>query len=322
MNFLNDNFISEALVFVFKWLGQFINDYGLLIILLTLLIKLVTLPLDIKQRSSSRQMTLISDEVKNIQKRYANNPDQANRKVQELYKEKNVKPMAGCWPMLVTMVLLFAFYGALRVLATEQTVSIFLRAVENGAETIELPRFLWVRNIFQADSGTVSALPTAESFLSFIQQNANYITPSALKSMVDGGILSFSNGTMVIGSEFETIRSAILTANGCMQNGVEVYNNGWFILPLLSAATLFFQSWISTKLGGNNAANAEAAQTNKMMMWMFPLMSFFICLSSNSIFSLYWVFSSLYSIALTVITSMVYKKQDKNIKITAENFRK
>ncbi len=322
MNFLNDNFISEALVFVFKWISEFISDYGVLIILLTLLIKLVTLPLDLKQRASSRQMSLISEEVKGIQKRYANNPDQANRKVQELYKEKKVKPMAGCWPMIVTMVLLFAFYGALRVIATEQTISIFLRAIEEGAETIELPRFLWVRNIFQADSGTVSALPTAESFLSFIQQNANYVTPTALKTMVDGGLISLADGVMKVGPEFEGIRSAILTANGCMADGVEIYNNGWFVLPVLSAATLFFQSWITTKLGGSAAATPESQQQSKMMMWMFPVMSFFICLSSNSIFALYWVFSSVYSIALTVITSMVYKRQDKNKKITAENFRK
>ena len=63
MNFLYDNFISEAIVFVFKWVVGFINDYGLTIIALTLLIKLLMLPLDLKQRASSRKMSLSSAEV-------------------------------------------------------------------------------------------------------------------------------------------------------------------------------------------------------------------------------------------------------------------
>ena len=139
MNFLYDNFISEAIVFVFKWVVEFISDYGLTIVLLTLLIKLLMLPFDLKQRASSRKMSLITAEVQSIQKRYANNPEQMNRKVNELYKERGVSPMAGCWPMLISMVFLFAFYGALRVIATEQTVAIYLKAVQDGAESIQLP---------------------------------------------------------------------------------------------------------------------------------------------------------------------------------------
>ena len=164
MNFLYDNFISEAIVFVFKWVVGFINDYGLTIIALTLLIKLLMLPLDLKQRASSRKMSLISAEVQSIQKRYANNPEQMNRKVSELYKERGVSPMAGCWPMLISMVFLFAFYGALRVVATEQTISIYLKAIQDGAESIQLPSWLWIRNLFQADSGMASALPKAQEF--------------------------------------------------------------------------------------------------------------------------------------------------------------
>lgn len=321
MNFLNDNFISEGIVLVFKWFFNFLGDYAVVLIILTIIIKLITLPLDLKQRSSTRKMSMISAEVQSIQKRYANNPDQMNKKVNELYKERGVSPMAGCWPMLVSMVLLFAFFGALRVIASEQTISIYLRALQDGAENVKLPSMLWVKNMFQADNGMTSVLPKADVFLSFIQQNANYITPGAMKSLVDGGLLNLSSGTMQIGAQYETVRAAILTANGCMEGGKEIFNNGWFVFPILSAGLLFLQQKLTEKLGGAPAAQMDNQQS-KMMMYMFPLISVMICLSSNAMFALYWVMSSVLAIALTVGTSLYYKHKDKNKEITAENFRK
>ena len=321
MNFLNDNFISEGIVLVFKWFFDFVGDYAVVLIILTILIKLITLPLDLKQRSSTRKMSMISAEVQSIQKRYANNPDQMNKKVNELYKERGVSPMAGCWPMLVSMVLLFAFYGALRVVASEQTISIYLRAMHDGAENVTLPGMLWIRNIFQADNGMTAVLPKANEFLSFVQQNANYITPGAMKTLVDGGLISLSGGTMQIGAEYEAVRAAILTANGCMEGGKELFNNGWFVLPVLSAGMLFLQQKLSEKLGGT-PTTTENQPGGKMMMYMFPVFSIMICLSSSAMFALYWVMSSVLAIALTVGTSLYYKHKDKHKEITAENFRK
>ena len=59
MNFLNDNFISEGIVLVFKWFFDLVGDYAVVLIILTILIKLITLPLDLKQRSSPRKMSMI-----------------------------------------------------------------------------------------------------------------------------------------------------------------------------------------------------------------------------------------------------------------------
>ena len=54
MGFLSDNFISEGIVFVLKWVFELVNDYSITIILLTIAIKLVTMPLDLKQRASEK----------------------------------------------------------------------------------------------------------------------------------------------------------------------------------------------------------------------------------------------------------------------------
>ena len=114
MGFLSDNFIADGIFVVIKWMFEFIHDYSIVILLITLAIRIVVLPLDIKQRKNTRMMANLGPEMESLKKRYANNPDQMNRKMQELYRERNVKPMAGCLPMILQLFLLFAFFGALR----------------------------------------------------------------------------------------------------------------------------------------------------------------------------------------------------------------
>ena len=119
MNFLYDNFISDFLVIVIEWIFQFVGEYSITIILAMLFVRFVLMPLDLKSKRSMKQMAALGPEVESLKKRYANNPEQLNKKVQQLYKERGVSTMAGCLPMLVTLLLLSAFYGALRTIATE-----------------------------------------------------------------------------------------------------------------------------------------------------------------------------------------------------------
>ena len=81
MNFLNDNFIAEGLAIALKWLNSYVGHYAIAIILMTIAIRLVLLPLDIKQRRNSYKMSSMAAEIEGIKQRYANNPDQANKKV-------------------------------------------------------------------------------------------------------------------------------------------------------------------------------------------------------------------------------------------------
>lgn len=113
MNFLYDNFISDFLVIVIEWIFQFVGEYSITIILAMLFVRFVLMPLDLKSKRSMKQMAALGPEVESLKKRYANNPEQLNKKVQQLYKERGVSTMAGCLPMLVTLLLLSAFYGAL-----------------------------------------------------------------------------------------------------------------------------------------------------------------------------------------------------------------
>lgn len=91
-----------------------IGSYGLAIILLTILIKIVLYPLTLKQMKSMTMMQQLAPKVKEIQDKYkSKDPQKMQQKIMELYKEHNVNPMAGCLPLLIQMPILIALYRAL-----------------------------------------------------------------------------------------------------------------------------------------------------------------------------------------------------------------
>lgn len=88
-------------------------SYGLAIILITLIIKLVLFPITHKQMKSMRAMQALQPRVKWLQEKYADDPKLSQQKMMEMYKEHGVNPLGGCLPLLIQMPIFIAFYQAL-----------------------------------------------------------------------------------------------------------------------------------------------------------------------------------------------------------------
>jgi YidC/Oxa1 family membrane protein insertase len=104
------DFIARPLGMLLKVIFDFIGDYGYSIIIFTVLVKVLLLPLNIKQTESTKRMNEISPKMKEIQEKYKNDKEKLNQKLMELYKEYNYNPASGCLPALVQMPILFALY--------------------------------------------------------------------------------------------------------------------------------------------------------------------------------------------------------------------
>ena len=96
----------------FDFLGRFINNYGLVILLMTLLIKLIISPLTIKSYKSSAKMQVIKPEVDKLNQKYPNEKDAMKKQqaMMDLYQKAGISPMGGCLPMLLQMPILFAMF--------------------------------------------------------------------------------------------------------------------------------------------------------------------------------------------------------------------
>ncbi|MGZ5291016.1 MAG: YidC/Oxa1 family membrane protein insertase [Actinomycetota bacterium] len=93
---------------------ELIPNYGVTIIALTVLIRLVLLPLGIRQVRSMQHMQIIQPKVKQLQQKYKGNKQRQQEEIMKLYKEYGVNPFSGCWPVLLQFPILIAMYSVLR----------------------------------------------------------------------------------------------------------------------------------------------------------------------------------------------------------------
>ena len=99
---------------ILAWIYQVVGNFGVSIIILTLLIRIVLLPLGIKQIKSMGAMQAIQPKIKEIQKKYKGNKQKAQEETMKLYKEAGVNPLGGCLPLLLQFPILIAMYAVIR----------------------------------------------------------------------------------------------------------------------------------------------------------------------------------------------------------------
>lgn len=107
--------IARPLLFVLKFFYQYIGNYGVAIILLTVIIKALFWPLTQKTYSSMKGMQKLQPEMQKIREKYKNDRERLNRELMELYRKNRVNPLGGCLPMLVQIPVFFALYKVLLI---------------------------------------------------------------------------------------------------------------------------------------------------------------------------------------------------------------
>ncbi|MFQ6059117.1 MAG: YidC/Oxa1 family membrane protein insertase [Anaerolineae bacterium] len=101
-----------------KFLSGLTGSYGIAIILLTAIIRLLTMPLTLQQLRSSKAMQELQPKLQALQKKYGKDREKLSQEQMKLYREAGVNPLAGCLPMVIQMPVWFGLYYALRNLAT------------------------------------------------------------------------------------------------------------------------------------------------------------------------------------------------------------
>ena len=128
-------FLCRPMLALLNWLKEFSGSYGLAIILLTIIVKLVLWPLIHKGNKSMRRMQKIQPKLQELKAQYKDNPQLFNQKMMELYREEKVSPMGGCLPMLLQFPVFIALYSTL----------------EAAVELRNVP-FLWAKDLSQPDA--------------------------------------------------------------------------------------------------------------------------------------------------------------------------
>lgn len=106
--------ISNLFGYILNFIYQFVQNYGVSIILFSILLKLILLPLSIKQQKTMKKTAKIQVKMKEIQEKYKNDQIKMNQEMMDLYKKENMSPFSGCLTSIIQIVLLFAMFGLVR----------------------------------------------------------------------------------------------------------------------------------------------------------------------------------------------------------------
>lgn len=107
-------FLSNIFGYLLNFFYNLIGNYGIAIILFSLVVKLLMIPLSIKQQKSQAKSIKLQDEMKQIQFKYKNDPEKLNQETMALYKRENMSPFSGCLLAIIQMILLFSVFYMVR----------------------------------------------------------------------------------------------------------------------------------------------------------------------------------------------------------------
>lgn len=112
-NSLWDKYLVIPLSDLLDWFHKQLGGYGLSILIVTFLVRLLIFPLFLKQQKSTKAMQEIQPQINKIRDKYKGDKQKVQQKTMEVFKENGVNPMAGCMPMLIQLPVMFAFYQAI-----------------------------------------------------------------------------------------------------------------------------------------------------------------------------------------------------------------
>ena len=339
---------------ILAWIYGIVGNYGVAVVVFTLLIRTILTPLEISSRKGMRKMSEIQPKLNALQQKYGKDQAKLQQKQQELMRKEHYNPLSGCLPMLIQWPILFIMFYAMRDVANNNIIGQAFTFLQGQTPTYE--PFLWVKNVFMPDSPFKTAAVDAASLmsataatwkevianldaaqLSRIVENIKAAVPAAAE-LAQEQILDFSSN----GAVRTTVESYIMPALQSMPayisatapvSGwagvnfllfkVTLYQqfNGLLILPILSGVTQVMMTKLNPAMQTQPAAGQSAQQSNSMnnfMKYFFPLFSVFICLTSNAGFALYWCAINVFATGQSILINKYLESKDAKTAIAEE----
>ena len=294
--------------YLLDWLYTFTNNYGLALILFSLIVKLVLLPMSVKSKKSMLKMSRLSPQVKALEAKYGDDKQKYQLAVQQMYKEEGVSMGGGCLWSFIPLLILLPLYNVIR-----EPITYMMHNSRSISEAI------------------VAFLQASGENLG---KNAYYAQLAAAGHIGDYADKLREVLQSIMGSDVKiNLQAMNFQFLGIDLAGIPTFRfwdcEGWseiglFLIPVVSAGLQAVSMWISQKMNNQVATNADgeqdadaaktANQTNATMMLMMPLMSLWIGFSMPAAISIYWiaqaVFGAVQDYFLTKHYRKVYEEED------------
>lgn len=298
------SFFANIFGYLLNFIYNFVNNYGLAMILFTLVIKIAMLPLSIKQQKMLKKSSKLQEKMKVLQFKYKNDPEKLNQEMMNLYKEEKMNPFSGCLSTIIQFILLISIFYMVRSPIT------YMKKVDTNVVNT------YVQQLKDDGKEVSAAYPEID-----IIRELDYLKEK--------------------NSDDETIKNMSFNMNflGLDLSKIPQQNLGdWtvYIIPVLYILSSFVSIKLTNTMQSKNKKDNSVidvtdkpnkddkklikmeetqaedefdamAQTNKMMYWMMPIMSVSISLVAPLGLALYWLVNNITMIVEKLVLNKIIK---------------
>ena len=307
-------FISELFGYILNWLYGLVNNYGLAIIIFSILLRVILIPITIKQQKSMKKSAVLQEKMAEIQKKYKNNPEKLNQETIELYKREKMSPFSGCLTSILQLVIILAVFWLVSQPLT------YMKRID--PQIIETYTNEMKESGFNANNSYVqiSVLDYAETKYQEIEEQ---LKQENVENREDLENKKIDYNQLRLNMEFLGIDLSKVPTQSL---------NDWrvYIIPGLYVITSFISIRLTTMTQKKKKKkediveeNGEAKEEpdpmeqmqamNKSMTYMMPIMSVMIAVIAPLGLALYWLMSNILMIMeRLVINKIMESKEEKD----------
>ena len=297
-------FFANIFGYLLQFVYHLVNNYGLAIILFTVIIKILLLPLSIKQQRSMKKSAELNEKMKVLQFKYKNDTEKLNQEMMNLYKSENMSPFSGCLTAIIQLLLLLSIFYLVRSPLTymekipTESINNYVQQLKDDGKTISqvYPEIDLIR-----EYQTIKEKNPEDANVEKINIQMNFLGLDLSKipqqNMTDYTVYIIP--VLYILSSFISIR--MTTAMQEKQNKANKEKK--------EQKEVQIDGTTGKELVPQEEENEMDAvmQTNKMMSWMMPIMSISIAFVAPLGLALYWLVSNILMIVERIILDKIIK---------------
>lgn len=289
-------FIASLFGYVLNFLYNLVQNYGLAIIIFTLLLKVFLLPLSVKQQKAMKKNSKMQEEMQKLQVKYKNDPQMLNQEVMQLYKREKVSPFSGCLSSILQFVIFISvFYLVSRPLSymkkiDPEVIKNYTTEITESGESSSYPEIKIIETKSEDDEN--------------VSINMNFLGLDLSKVPMQNykDVKVFIIPTLYVLLTFVNIK--------IMNNMTKKKDKNSSDVKVLGK-------------GKDDEAEKEESEMESMqnmtnsMNWMIPIMSVAVALIAPLGLSLYWLVSNILQLGERLILDLISNKKEKEGKANA-----
>ena len=335
-------FFANLFGYVLNFLYGFVGNYGIAIILFSVLVKIIMIPISISQQKTMKKSQKLNEEMKQIQFKYKNDQEKMNQEVMELYKREKMSPFSGCFSAIIQIILLFSVFYLVRSPLTymkkvdKQIIEKSIAAVqENGGTSNykEIAVINYINKLQNEETVSKEEQESSEEIKEEEQNEQDSQTENNEESINENKQNEINNKDFDI-NEYKDelyINMNLLGIDLSKVPTEDLRNIKALIIPILYVISSFISIRLSTNMTNKKKnqeklisdgsekeekeeekkaqdLNEAMEDTNKKMAWFMPIMSISIAMVAPLGLALYWLMNNILMIFERLVLNKIIKE--------------